>query len=59
MSARLWYSVVMAKKEHLTEVVKVRVTPTEYRKIAEAAADAERKISDYIRLVLAGKVERP
>jgi len=47
------------KKEQLSEVIRVRVSPQEYKKINAAAEAENRTVSDYIRLVLAGKVERP
>lgn len=40
------------KKEALTEVVKVRLSPREYKELAEASDREQRTISDFIRLSL-------
>ena len=48
----------MHKKAILTEVVRLRLSPQEYKIIKAAAEKAQRSISDYMRLILTGKLER-
>ena len=48
----------MNKKAILVEVVRLRLSTQEYKAIKAAAEKAQRTISDYMRLVLTGKLER-